>query len=403
MEPAESQAHAQSGQLRTNVSVMLLSIVAELIMIAATWRLWFAESSFPRIPFFEMLQRCPVDVIRGLSGAFICSVAFLGLNVLRAKSLPRRLPTLVTVSLGAAAVCCNQHCLQPWHWLYLLILGTRLAVPEMEFSSAVRRIIPWIYIFAAVSRFGPGIDSGMSRQIVVTILDLLGLPLIAARPSVVTALCISATLSELAVGVCLLTPRLQKCGMLLAVVMHFSLIVALSPMGLQQETGVLIWNGYLACLAVLLWRQPREEVEPSSGAARVVSVFAFVWPALALFGVTHNWTGWQVYSPRPEVLQLQIHIDAIGQIPGSLQAHVDPPRALEDWSTVRLDRWSLQETGAPMYPQSQFQFAVAIQATEGIEDTNHVRAAMSRPDTRLWWKRQHDEYLDRSSLMRPRQ
>lgn len=398
MVPGRSQSHSQSDQLQTNVSVMLLSIAAELILIAATWRLWFAESDFPRVPLFEIFQRCPVGVIRGLSGAFVCSVAMLGLTVLRAKSLPRRLSTLVTVSLGAGAVCCNQHCLQPWHWLFLLILGTRLAVPDSQFCSAVRRIIPWIYIFAAVSRVGPGIDSGMSRQIVVTILDLLGLPLIATRPSVLTALCIFVTLGEFAVGACLLTRRLQKPGMLFAVVMHVSLIVALSPIGLQQETGVLIWNGYLACLAILLWWKTAQRTDSPSFTTRAVSVMAFVWPAMALLGFTHNWTGWQVYSPRPEILQLQIHVDAIGQLPDSLQAHVDPPQALEDWSTVRLDRWCLQETGTPMYPQSHFQLAVAIQATEGIEETKHVLASMSRPESPLWWRRQHDAYQDRSSL-----
>ncbi len=400
MTVSENPQQATScDRFRTDQAMIRLSIAVELLLIAVTWRLWFAASAFPRVPIFGWLHGCPVEVIRAISGAFVCSLVVLGLRTVRSTSLPGRLSTWMTVCLSITTVCCNQHCLQPWHWLFLLMTGARLSVPDDEFGAAVRRIVPWIYVFAAVSRFGPGIDSGMSRQIVVTLLDLANLPLVAARSSTVTLLCVTATLVELAAGICLLTHRFRKVGVLLAVLMHASLILALGPTGLQQETGVLIWNGYLACLAIQLWWKPLCVTSLPSVPTRAVSAFCFVWPALSLFGITHNWTGWQVYSPRPEVLQLQVHLDAIPQLPESLETHVDSPQPLQDWSTVRLDRWCLQETGAPMYPQAGFQLSVALDATGQVQDSNHVRAHMIRPQTPLWWKRQHEKYLDRSAML----
>lgn len=391
------EAGASLNPMLTNAAIMRLATVAELLLIAATWRLWFAASDFPQVLFFGWMPDCPVEVTRSISGAFVCGLIFLGLSGLRTESLPGRIPVLLVLCLGLSAVACNQHCLQPWHWLFLLFAGIRVIVPDVEFPTAVRRIVPWIYVFAAVSRFGPEIDSGMSRWIVATVLDLLDLHMIADQPKYVTLLCITTTLIELIAGLCLLSRRFRRTGMLLAVFMHLTLIVVLGPIGLKQETGVLIWNGYLICLVVQLWRKPLYPPR-NSVTTRAMSVFGLVWPTLALFGMTDNWTGWQVYSPRPEVLELQVHVDAISQLSASLRSHVDPPSALEDWSTIRLDRWCLEETGAPLYPQAEFQRIVAREATAHVKNDNHIRARMNRPQFPLWWHRQNDIFHNRSAL-----
>ena len=184
----------------------------------------------------------------------------------------------------------------------------RVTLSPKPLCLVLQRLLACIYIFAAASRFGPEIDAGISRQIVVALLEMAGLRAAAADPLTVSWLCVAATTAEFVTGVLLLAARVQRSAMVAAVVMHVTLMAALGPGGLNQQATVLIWNGFLAALVILLYSH-RVELQPATRlSVTAATALCFMWPALALLGVTDNWTGWQLYSPRPEVLQLQIHM-----------------------------------------------------------------------------------------------
>ncbi len=382
---------------RIDLAIRLL-VLAELALICATWRLWFCASDFPRVPLFAGFIGTPTTGVRAVSVAFVASLLVgLWLSGHRRHRLPRWASAVMIVP-GCLAVCCNQHCLQAWHWLFLLTILFRLTVPDDALFTVLKRLLPTIYIFAAVSRIGSEIDTGMSRQIVMTLLDLIGLHSIAADPGIVSWFCVGATMFELATGLLLLRRKTQFIGTAMAVVMHLVLLLALSPLGINQQAGVLVWNGFLTAWVVLLfWPNARQE-NRTRMAVLAASAFCFAWPTLALFGLTDNWTGWQLYSPRPEVLQLQVHADAVSELPVSVMVYAEEPDPLEAWCSVRLDRWSLQNTGVPMYPQARFQLAIAAAATAGVSNDAHVRARLISPKSPNWWNRTTIELIGRQKV-----
>jgi hypothetical protein len=380
--------------------IVRLTVVAELLMIASTWRLWFCATDFPRVPLFTLLLPTPTILVQAISLAFVAALMVAAVSGWRQCQLPGRTATTAALVLGCIAVCCNQHYLQPWHWLFLLTMAFRLAVPAEHLRLVLQRLLPCIYIFAAVSRFGPEINSGMSRRIVMTILDLTGLQTVAAESHVVSWLCVAMTLIELTTGLLLVRRRTQRTGLAIAVFMHLTLIVVLSPLGLNQHATVMIWNGLLAAWALQLFAKNTKKPQHRCYSKTLATAFCFIWPLLALFGLTDNWTGWQVYSPRPEVLQLQLHTDAVHQLPLSLRPYVEEPNPLEEWCSVRLDRWSLQNTGVPLYPQARFQLSIATAATASISSPKHVRARLTSPARLKWWNRTTTVFAGGSELKR---
>ena len=378
--------------------IVRMAVVMELVLIVGTWRLWFAATDFPRVPLVTVFLHVPILVVRTVSSALLVSLSAAAVSGWRQQCCPDRQLLATTFLLGCTAVLCNQHCLQPWHWLFLFIMAFRVTLSPEFFPSVVRRLLPFIYIFAAVSRFGPEIDSGISRRIVTSLLDMIGLEAVATQAQTVSWLCTLTTTTELATGILLLVPRAQRIGTVFAVVMHVTLMAVLGPTGLNQYAAVVIWNGFLTPLVVLLYWNHTERRLPHRFSVTVATALCFIWPALALFGITDNWTGWQLYSPRPEVLQLQIHSDAVSELPSSVIPCVGQPDPFEEWCSVRIDRWSLQSTGVPLYPQARFQLAVAEAVTGNISNDDHVRARLLTPGKLRWWNRTTTKFANRLEI-----
>lgn len=380
--------------------IVRLAVVAELALIGITWRLWFCATDFPRVPLVPLFLYLPTPVVRMLSVAFIGSLIATVISGWRQNSLSGRWLTAATLLPGCLTVCCNQHCLQPWHWLYLILLVYQLMPARQSLVWMLCRLLPCIYIFAAVSRFGPGIDVGMSRQIMVALRHLSGLRTVATDSQVVTWMCILAATAETVIGVLLLVPRMHRIGMMSAVIMHVILMATLGPVGLRQHAAVVIWNSFLAAWVILLYWRRSDLRHQDRFCAALVSAISFLWPALALFGVTDSWTGWQLYSPRPEVVRIQVHADAVSKLPPCVRPHVKGPDLLEDWCTVRIDRWSLQSAGVPLYPEARFQLAITVAITQGISDDEQVRVRVNSPARPNWWVRTKTDYGGRSEILR---
>ena len=100
-----------------------------------------------------------------------------------------------------------------------------------------------------------------------------------------------------------------------------------------------------------------------------------------------NWPAWQLYSTRPESWTLQIRQQDLSKLPESARSHVTAPLPFEDSIYVKLDRWSLAETGSPMYPQSRFQREVIQQVLTEFSDADEFQIQISEPERLRWWRR----------------
>jgi hypothetical protein len=105
-----------------------------------------------------------------------------------------------------------------------------------------------------------------------------------------------------------------------------------------------------------------------------------------------------LYSPRPEVLQVFVHVDAKDQLPESVQSSIGSPLPLDDWCPVRIDRWSLEQTYSAIYPEDRFQLAVAAKLVDSLQNAEDLRAVLKSPGIPDWWNRHETEFADGAAI-----
>ena len=76
---------------------------------------------------------------------------------------------------------------------------------------------------------------------------------------------------------------------------------------------------------------------------------------------------------------------------------VQPPAPLGDWCPIRVDRWSFADTGAPIYPEDRFQFAVAESVMKTVGEGN-ARIEVDSPSAILWWQREQSTFNSLAAL-----
>ncbi|MDG1893827.1 MAG: hypothetical protein P8J37_02855 [Fuerstiella sp.] len=401
--------------------VFALVIVAEILLILATWPLWTAIELFPAVPMFRHLGSVPI-VMDWLTLAALLVSSAAHLKSCRpepnaAVSSPgaglqaqsRRYNLWLMAASASWLVVLNQHRLQPWHWLFLIVTAQSILLSGRQRLWAMRLTFATIYIFAALSRLGADVDAGMSRQLLQTVCHLLGADQLLRNERLFFIVCLAMTLVELAVGLCLLLSRFRRLAVVMAMALHLTLLVLLSPIGLNHHWGVLIWNAFFLIAIPLLFadvNQPGSNDPFATVRLRLTAAIVVLFPLSGLFDIADNWPSWQLYSPRPDIVRLYVDEGAVGQLPKHVRQFVAEPAPLDTWCPVRLDWWSLAMTGAPIYPEDRFQLNVVRSVVQKMPDAA-VRITLESAESPAWWRRtlqqlrraELDDHLDRQFLL----
>ena len=392
-----SSANSAAWQ-RRSVNALRILAAFELALLLATWPLWWRDHSFPVIPLLSGFT-LPVIVER----IAVCILLVACLVVAGSSERTFRSKTARGMSLVAALILCvgNQQCLQAWHWLFILGLGTSFFRAE-DRLRLLRSILASVYVCSALSRMAPNPHQGTSAAIVDQLIGMtrVGTPLAHGRSAEIV--CHALNLAELVVGLLLIRPASRRYGILAAMGLHVTLLFALGPFGLRHHNGVLIWNLCFLCLIPVVFFGP-VSVSGSGGTGlpgryQLATLFVWLFPLSGLFGIADNWPAWQLYSTRPESWTLQVHDRDIKHLDPGILPYVSEPAPLDDWVTVRLDRWSLAETESPMYPEDRFQCAVIRHIIEKLPDDAEFRVEISAPERWFWWRRIHHSLTTSAAL-----
>ncbi len=365
-----------------------------------TWPLWWGQSSFPAIPLIKrfalpiMADRIAVCI---LLAACILVAGFSGQG--------RRDRIVRAAGLVAALMLCisNQHRLQAWHWLFVLGLGVSLGRP-VDGLQLLRSVLASVYVCSALSRFAPTAHQGMSAAIVDQLLRTTGIKPEMIAGTTGEVLCHALNLSELAVGLLLILPKSRRYGILSAMLLHGTLLLALGPLGLGHHVAVLLWNMCFLCLIPVIFSGPVTDLQTIQigrlWSYQAALVFVWLFPLSGLIGIADNWPSWQLYSTRPETWALRIQDTHRHYLDRHIQPYVSEPAPLDDLVVVRLDRWSLAETGSPLYPEDRFQREVIRRVLATFPDDAEIRVDISEPGRWFWWKRTQRTLKSRRELNR---
>ena len=265
-----------------------------------------------------------------------------------------------------------------------------------------RSILASVYVCSALSRMAPIAYHGMSAAIVDQLLRMTGIRMEMSDGRMAEVLCQVLNIGELTVGLLLIWPRSRRYGILSAMALHVTLLVALGPLGLRHHNGVLLWNLCFLCLIPVVFSGPVADSHSSRTSRcrnyQAATILIWVFPLSGLVGFADNWPAWQLYSTRPESWVLRIHETDIHYLDEQIRPYVSEPAPLDDWVVVRLDRWSLAETDSPLYPEDRFQCKIIRQVLGPLPDDAEFRVEISEPDQWFWWNRNHRTLTTRSEL-----
>ena len=359
--------------------------IGSLMLVAGSWRMWTPQQLFPRVPLFSLANGLPDhwdQIVTWIcSGLWILIAAVLALPK-ASPSLARSAAILYAI-LFAALVILDQHRLQPWgvHIAVCLLIVT--AFEARQQLSWLLAFTASIYIYSALSKFDAQFLHTVGQDFLRELLRVW--PNSYARLSDNSRLVMTTLfpIGELLCGLGLLWNPSRRLALVLAIIMHATLIGILGPWGLSHSWGVLLWNVVFIGLNALMWRQLshpfsfqfRDDTGPSRGLATwrlVVSglcMFLFVLPLGERLGVVDHWLGWALYAPHSSRARIEVLAGSVEQQPEMVRRFVlSNAEDISAWDYVAVERWSLETLGVPVYPQQRFYVAVARALAEPADE-----------------------------------
>ncbi|WP_145116023.1 hypothetical protein [Gimesia panareensis] len=383
--PSMSRETLQLRLLKTNLGIFALTL------LGTTWQLWIPQTRFPQIPLFEWVSALPAGIDWLTFGIMLATAGGLLLFSLvpillkRSEQEPaagwQRSCGLLFLSAYAVSVLFDQHRLQPWTYQFALGLLVLTCLKPPRAIRLMRLFVISIYLYSAFSKCDASFVQTLGRQLAEGLFSAVGISTAFWSPKTLGWIAATFPVGELLVAAGLFFRRTRKPALVAAIGMHVCLMLAIGPWGLNHYRGVLIWNIYFIIQDLLLFTAnqtldcPRtakteaqiSEESLSPGRATVLErvPLLLVWlailaPLLEPTGYFDHWPAWGLYASRHDRVVLLVNEQARAQLPASLQPFVDPPQPLSPWCRVRVERWSLAELGAPLYPQARFQLGVAI-------------------------------------------
>ncbi len=377
---------------RAELAASLLSrtlAAGALALIAATWPLWTPQTTFPQIPLFGTFR----GVKAWLNWAVLVFAVVSLVTALIAGNRWRigRGSLLAFAGAVAVLVLADQHRLQPWAYQLALLALVLAVLPASEAIAWSRLLVVSIYFYSALSKLDwTFIESG-GGQIVEGLSQCLKLNVgRSALPERILAGALAGGELLVAAGLC--WRKTRRVALIASLAMHALLLAALGPWGVRQKPAVLLWNFYFIVQNILLFgmagdpsqattsdRPLDSSLASSAGRSgrlvvRGLVVLAAVFPLSEPFGICDVWPAWAVYATGPERLRVYIDPTDIGRVAAAVGPYVDVPRYIDGRCLVRIDRWSLDATQAPLYPQNRFRLgiALAIAQAAGLQKSIHV-------------------------------
>jgi hypothetical protein len=275
-------------------------------------------------------------------------------------------------------VLADQHRLQPWAYQLVVLEIVLAGLPAAEAIAVARMLVASIYFYSALSKLDRSFFESGGGQIVDGLLESLRL-----TGSVTdgnrTVLAGIVALGELLVGLGLCWRRSRKYAWPASIALHALLLLALGPLGAGNKPGVLLWNVYFIAQNVILFgwagEPPSHELATGGRAAaapqqvrvgaarwaiRGLAVFVLLFPLTEPLGICDVWPAWAVYATGPERARLFVAATDRGKLPEAARPYLQRPRFEDDLCLLRIDRWSLDTSGAPLYPQNRFRLGVAL-------------------------------------------
>lgn len=334
---------------------MVKNIVALglLMCVGTTWKLWTSNRLFPQVPFFDFGFSVPKPYDLILFGVFALSLLFL------LFSRFKRAFIVCTILLSITLILLDQNRLQPWMFMFLLILlvlgfyNWRVDEPKNHTSiyTTLTIIIAATYFWSGVQKLNPNFMTHTWQWLIQPLQQFLT----PAQSKIAYNLGFGVPYVELLLGIGLLIPQFKKVVIPALIAMHLVIIVLLSPLFHNYNPVVWGWNLAMILLIYTLFagkvdtkfRQLSYLVEFKPVFAIVI--ICFVLPSLNLFNKWDSYLSANLYSGNTAQVQIYLTEKAKNKLPYYIQLYTE--KLNSGIYGLNIKGWALGEIGVPGYPE----------------------------------------------------
>ncbi len=411
-----------------------------VLLIGVTWPLWWGGTEFPAIPVAAWLNQAPLLVDRTCCLALLLSLISLVIGNQRASNWGW---TGVLAS-GIVLALLDQHRWQPWFYQLLLFA----AIFRLGSRKTIVGCLTWltisIYFYSALGKLDAEFLHTVGQQFWEEMLQWIGQAHPADEAWQERPILLIATLpaAEFLLAAGLAWPTTRRIAAALVMLFHLGLMLLLGPLGLNHSAGVVCWNLQFAGQAMWLFvlldanrlDKPTDvvaeptEVRWKNYLAIAISGLAVALPLGERNGLWDHWASWALYAPHSSRTEVWIANTSVDLLPASLQQAIAEERTSRQlpreqlpreqtpreqpsegagdglaetsalWLRVPIERWSLAETRAPVYPQARFQLGVARSLSTRIVSEFKIKCIVRSVAARWDGRRRNREYRGPSAI-----
>ena len=318
-------------------------------------KLWLSARFYPATPVLSFLKPLsfPFDYV-AFVGMLLC------LCVAGVLGKPSK-PIAAFLIFAIALAMLDQSRWQPWFYQFVFMLAalglalrSRAGPAEQETSlNTCRLIVVSVYFWSGLQKANGGFLNDVFPWLMEPFSKFF--PWIEGFGVIVPV-------TEVGIGLALLTKRLRTSAVLLAIGMHAFILLAIGPSGQNKNSVVWSWNLVMAfCVFVLFWRGNdfnwKDLLWPKTVFHRVVLVLFTAAPLLSFVNLWDNYLSWALYAGNKNTASLYISDAVDDKLPEVIEKFTreENPNLYE----LNISGWSEGEMNVPAYPEPRIYKNVA--------------------------------------------
>ncbi len=337
---------------------MAFSFFAEM---AICWKLWVPFGrEFPMIPALKWL---PVHLTVWVD-CILCGIVIFGLALIIAGKHTR--PALLIVLICFIVLILEDISrLQPWLYMQSFIMLACEFGKTGKGKQALTGILILVsttYLWSGLQKLNPA----FLNQTMPWILSGVGLEEYPHGTLKFKDYYLVAPIGEMLCGLLLLVRKSRKAGIVLGIGMHFFILIAMGPLGLNWNKVIWPWNFSLILLLFAFWNY-KEPIGTN------LKSFKINWLIILLFGVMplFNFFGWwddalsgTMYSGTHTEAGYYFHKKSEDHLPKFRDFDTTPRINWNgeepEYSTTWFVYWSINDLEAPYYPAERYLTQIAL-------------------------------------------
>ncbi|MCA9127126.1 MAG: hypothetical protein KDB22_08570 [Planctomycetales bacterium] len=408
-----------AGLLRRCLAVFALAL------IAVTYKLWFVSTTaeYPQIPWFEFLADGSFTLAESRRIDWLLTCLLLASLILATVTQRlRRTIDCIAMVTAILLVSLDQQRLQPWMYQLMIALLVFTLAEDYWIVRFLRWLVISIYGYSALGKLDTQFIHTVGREFLDALLGIVGLSSQGWHAWAVFAAVLLFPVCELALAICLAWQTTRRAAALAACVFHTVLIVLFSPAVLGHSWGVLVWNAQFLVQAIVLFFLPVHSNDvPKPDQSRTLQFKStalgnyltvgilgcvMILPLSERWAIWDHWPSWALYAPHTSRTEIQVARTVVDRLPSSLrQWSAEPPseqagelNSADLWANVPIDRWCLEQSGTPMYPQSRVGIGVARWLAAYVDSEFEIRVQVRGPAGRFTGQREIRYFQGRAEI-----